>query len=268
MTDRKNWKLGLSIGRCTEETLNRAANCGIDVVEISGVGGEEYFDQWKNIPKWSADSGVEVRSLHLPFRAQDPVANLIDPDPAHWKSTVETYKRYMEGAANGALKIVVTHPSCSLFSDEDRPAVLELGIRNIGYMTDLARSFGLTLAVENMPRTLCRTSDEARKMLDAVPDLKFCFDTNHLYSQDHASYLHDVADRLITTHISDYDLKAEQHWLPLQGQINWRNLMTVYEEIGYDGPFLYETGRAFSQGRTWEEVRPNFEYLLSLSDVK
>ena len=267
MSNRKDWKLGLSIGRCTAEALNRAANCGIQTVEISGVGGEAFFDSWKKIPVWALESGVSVRSLHLPFRAKDPVANLIDPDPEHWASTVAVYERYMQGASEGEVRILVTHPSCSLFSEEERPSVLDFGIQRIGFMTDLAKKYGLILAVENMPRTLCRTSDEARKMLDAVPDLKFCFDTNHLYLQDHASYLRQVADRLITTHISDYDLKQEQHWLPMYGQINWRSLLSVYEEIGYDGPFLYETGRAFNLGFSWEDIRPNFNTLLSLTEV-
>ena len=34
MTDRKQWKSGLSIGRLSEESLDAAAKAGLDLVEI------------------------------------------------------------------------------------------------------------------------------------------------------------------------------------------------------------------------------------------
>ena len=93
------------------------------------------------------------------------------------------------------------------------------------------------------------------------PDLRVCFDVNHLLKEDHVTFVHKVAPYIVTTHISDYDFKDECHMLPMRGQINWRELQTVLELENYKGPFLYEGLRL---GYSMEDVRPNHEYLKNL----
>ena len=51
-----------------------------------------------------------------------------------------------------------------------------------------------------------------------------------------------MGDKIITTHISDYDFVDEKHWLPGEGKINWQELYKALLDIGYKGPWLYELG--------------------------
>ena len=44
--------------------------------------------------------------------------------------------------------------------------------------------------------------------------------------------------------MSDYDFKNERHWLPGEGDVNWKSLFDTLDEVGYRGPILYELSLA------------------------
>ena len=78
---------------------------------------------------------------------------------------------------------------------------------------------------------------------DSVSGLtSICFDTNHLFGEDTAEFVRKVGDKLITLHVSDYDFVNERHWLPGEGKIDWQSLLKALNEVGYQGPWLYEIG--------------------------
>lgn len=261
MTDRKLWKTGLSIGGLSEASLEHAANAGLQVVECCGIDRPE---NWKKVPEWVKNTGVDVWSYHLPFRwpKNPPVANPATTDPEEWKQTYEQDRAIIEACSGSGIKVMVIHPSLEPIRDEDRETQLCAAIDHLGILSDLCKKHGMTLAVENIPRTcLCNTADEVVRIMESNHDLRACFDVNHLLKEDHVSFVKKVGKYMITTHISDYDFKDEKHWFPMQGEINWRVLQTALEEADYNGPFLYET---MPMGHTWEDVRPNHEYLKNL----
>ncbi len=51
-----------------------------------------------------------------------------------------------------------------------------------------------------------------------------------------------LRDKIITTHISDYDFIDEKHWLPGEGKVDWEAMISKFEEIGYKGVWMYEVG--------------------------
>ena len=44
-------------------------------------------------------------------------------------------------------------------------------------------------------------------------------------------------------HLSDYDYIDERHWLPGEGKINWKELISGLESVNYNGPLMYEINR-------------------------
>ena len=56
-------------------------------------------------------------------------------------------------------------------------------------------------------------------------------------------YLRSLGGKIATVHISDYDFVNERHWLPLEGNIDWAELMKGLDDIGYNGAFMYEVPR-------------------------
>jgi len=261
MTDRGKWKTGLSIGKVSREALERAANAKIDLVEINGIENDDQT-KWRQIPSWSASSGVRVWSIHLPFRWTEPVADPATWDPEYWKQTFDQDRYLIEHAGEGGVKIAVIHPSLEPIPDHLRGSQMRACVTHLAEISELCKKHGMTLAVENLPRTcLGNCADEILHILKNCPDARVCFDVNHLLKEDHASFVEKLGRYIITTHISDYDFTDEKHWFPMDGKIDWKALQDVLEKADYDGPFLYETMPA---GHTWNDVRPNHEKLKTL----
>ncbi len=121
--------------------------------------------------------------------------------------------------------------------------MLETAGKTLSQLADIAEKNGAVVAVENLPRTcLGRDSYDIKKIISHDDRLKVCFDTNHLLSQKNIDFISDLGDKIITTHVSDYDLLNERHWLPGEGIIDWDEIVDALENAGYDGPILYEMG--------------------------
>lgn len=99
------------------------------------------------------------------------------------------------------------------------------------------------LAVEDLPRTCPgRDSGEILFLLQAHPALRVCFDTNHLLRESPQDFIRRAGDKIVTTHVSDYDFKDEKHWLPGEGDVDRYALADAPADAGYGGVWLYELG--------------------------
>ena len=262
MTDRKQWKTGLSIGRLSEESLQRAADAGLDLVEISCIKDDDPAN-WALVPEWEKKTGVKAWSCHLPFgwstgRWADPTADA----PEHWQETLDKDVPLIEGCGRAGIKYIVIHPSREPFKDEDREKYMNLAIERLKILSDICKKNGCVLCIEDLPRTcLGRDSDEMLRFMETNPDLRICFDVNHLLREGHVDFVKKVGKWMVTTHISDYDFTDEKHWFPMDGKIDWKELQAALEEVDYNGPFLYET---MPKEYTWADVKPNHEKLKNL----
>ncbi len=262
MTDRKMWKTGLSVGRLYETSLERAARAGLDLLEISCIQNDD-VTLWKKVPQWEQEAGVKVWSLHLPFWI--PGNGVVDPatwDEALWKKTYDIDADYINHCGEAGIRHIVIHPALEPTKPEERETRTLAAIEHLGVLSDLCKKNGCILCVEDLPRTcLGNTSDEMLRFMESNSDLRICFDVNHLLYENHGEFVRKVGKYIVTTHISDYDFADERHQFPMEGQINWRMLQSALELADYTGPFMYET---MPLGRTWEDVKPNHEYLKNL----
>ena len=256
MTDRKIWKTGLSFGIVTEEKLYRAAAAGLDLVETNGV---EDPSDWAKIPQWEKNTGVKVWSLHLPFKK---VPKPDAPCDDSWKEMAKVHQGLIEGCGVAGIRHMVIHPSGEPIPDIDRARHMQIALPRLSALSDVCKKNGTVLCIEDLPRTcLGRDSEEMLRIMEYNPDFRICFDVNHLLRGSHEDFVEKVGKYIVTTHISDYDFRDECHLIPMRGQINWRALQTALELADYKGPFLYE---GLGIGHTWEDVRPNHEYLKNL----
>ena len=261
MTDRKQWKTGLSIGRLSEESLQRAAAAGLDLVEISCIKDDDPAN-WELVPEWEKKTGVKAWSCHLPFRWKAPVADPATFNEEYWQQTLSLDVPLIEGCGRAGIKYIVIHPSLEPYKDEEREDRMRAAITHLGILSDICKKNGCVLCIEDLPRTcLGRDGDEMLRFMESNPDLRICFDVNHLLRDDHVEFVKKVGKYIVTTHISDYDFIDERHQFPMQGQINWRKLQAALELADYTGPFLYET---MPMGHTWADVKKNHNMLKDL----
>ncbi|MBQ9552823.1 MAG: sugar phosphate isomerase/epimerase [Clostridia bacterium] len=238
-------KLGLS--SCSkpfsEELFQNYAAAGIAAMEISYHRAETDALDFAQAKRWAQAHGVELWSLHLPFAP----FNIIDPSrPSLADKTVDYFIEVMR-RANGEAGITrfIVHPSAEPIPDSDRALRMETSQRSLDRLATFADTIGAVICVENLPRTcLGNSSDEMLTLLTANDSLRVCFDTNHLLGEDFAPFIEKLGDKIVTTHVSDYDFEDECHWLPGEGRLDWQRLYQTLLASGYDGVWLYELGFA------------------------
>ena len=242
-------------------------DAGVYSVEISLSPAQYPTLDWDTVAELIHKNGLVINSVHLPFSG---TVNIAHPDKAARGATMELDHAVMKAAAAHGTKIAVVHPSSEPIRDEDRALAMQHSRENLRILADWAEELGMTVAVEDLPRTcLGRNSDEMRELVSADDRLRVCFDTNHLLAEPIADCVRAIGDKIITLHVSDYDFIDERHLLPGELDIDWAEFMDLLDEIGYTGVFNYEvSGDAEnryirrSAALTPEDYRKNYDSLV------
>lgn len=267
MTDRKTWPLALSVGPSlmNDSSLEALSLAGIHQIELSSGQIDPFFSMLdfphKAVPicQMAERHDVSITSVHLPF------APFSEIDPASLDQSVRDHAvkiqtELLQAIGKAGIPLAIIHPSGEPYQEEERLERLKLAIDTIRRVYEAACRNGVTLCLENLPRTcLCRTSDEMQAFLDAIPGLQVVFDTNHSLQEDNVHYIHAVGSRIRSLHVSDYDFIDERHLLPGEGKNDWPRILAALEEAGYQGRFLYE----LKEGYSFEAVRNNYLGLMS-----
>lgn len=270
MSVRTSWPLAASCSAAKfgEELLSSLQKAEIHYMELSsGVIAPftdflDYKNNAKSVYVMAKTYDVTISSIHLPFCPPPQVdPTTADKDCRAYMLSLQS--GLIRAAADSGVEIAVIHPSSEPYREEERSERMKWAIDMIGSLTDVATNAGMVLALENLPRTcLCRTHDEMQAFLAAIPNLRVCFDTNHNLSEPNSEYIRAVGDKIATLHISDYDFVDERHWFPMDGKIDWKELLSVLEEVDYTGRFTYET---MPKGKTYADLANNYKTLMTLA---
>ncbi len=216
---------------------------GIKFMELTSGNSKDYQnypEMADEIYQTAAKYGVTIRSVHLPFSEFSQI------DPAHLdKSVRENFLKVqypiIEAAGKSGIKIAVVHPSGEPYKDETREERLKYAIESLSALCDYAEKKDVKIAIENLPRScLARDCKEIKKILDAIPNAFACFDTNHSLKDANTDIIKTMGEKIIATHVSDYDFVNERHLFPGDGKNDWEAIMSALEEVGYEGTWNYE----------------------------
>ena len=232
--------IGLSTcGKSINEDLFRAyAESGIACMELSHE--KRIIDNldYTEIASLSKKYGVRLWSLHLPFC---PFEELDVSNPEIADQTVRYYVELIKKAAAIGVDKFIVHPSGEPISPEDRKTRMDCAKEHLCTLAELAQKEDATICVEDLPRTcLGNCSAEINELISAHSALKVVFDTNHLLGEDISDFIRNVGNKIVSTHVSDYDYINERHWLCGEGDIDWQKLYSTLKDIGYNGAWLYE----------------------------
>lgn len=269
------WKLGLSaiaFGSLERAVFEGYASAGIQVMELSLPS--EMYDTipWQEVKRIASETGVEVRSIHLPFY---PFAcrDLASLDEQVRKGTVAVHKELLSRASEIGTHIATVHPSIAPLAPEQREEHMKRSRESLAELAEHAAKCGSTLAVENLSsnEALGNCIDDMRAILAVDDRLRLCFDVNRMLKHTHAEYIRALGSHIVNIHVSDFDFIAERHWLPYEGKIDWVELVTLLEEAGYEGPFLYEVpakNAIRSRPLTFADYRENYEACVNKRPAK
>ena len=231
-------EVGMSRSSMTKEVFYELKNANVKYIEISLSKENAEKMDFQEVKALADESGVKIWSYHLPFM---PFKEIDISHPSLAQKTVEYLKYFIENGAKIGIDKFVIHASGEPIAEDERKIRMETAKKSLKELCEFADKFGAIIVVENLPRTcLGRDSKDILELLSVDNRLKSCFDTNHLLKENSSEYIKAVGNKIVTTHVSDYDFKDERHWLPGEGKIDWQKLYTDLKSVGFDGTWLYE----------------------------
>jgi sugar phosphate isomerase/epimerase len=238
------WQAGLSCRDFSMARLRRLAEVGVHLIEALPVEAQQLppdqrSAKLREIAQTVQEAGIGVWSVHIPFGGSWDIS-IIDEEQravalANVRSMLEFCRLLRPRKA-------IIHPSAEPIADEQRPTRMRASRQSLRPLAAEFAAIGVQLAVENLPRTcMGNTSGDMLELVDGIPEIGICFDTNHLLKETHEQFLSRVAGRVVSMHCSDYDGVDERHWMPGEGIVPWMQVMGTLAKAGYAGPFLFET---------------------------
>jgi len=252
----------------TDTDFENYKNGGINLMELS-FSAERYSQiPWKDVQKRAEKYDMELWSFHLPFCPFEEL-NITSENKDIRDKAFRYHSELLKKAADIGIGVIVVHPSIEPYEESERKLRMEISKQYLSELAEVAECAGAVVAVENLPRTcLGRDSTDMLELLSADSRLRCCFDTNHLLSQPITEFIHAMGDKIITTHVSDFDFRNERHWLPGEGEINWKELILALRKVNYTGPLVYElelepSATINRRILTYHDFKKNHEVLLN-----
>ena len=247
-----NLPLGVSVSVKKEKWLSTFRENGISQIELLADTG---LESWaKSTVERISSLGLNLWSVHLPFGAGWDLSNL---DKGQREQTVENFKKWIELAGSWGAKVCVIHPSLEPIADEEREKKLAISRESLKELGATAKEQGVKLAVECLPRTCLGNTRQEIEYLTDSPALYVCCDVNHLFKETPQDFIRALGEKVVTTHMSDWDGIDERHWLPGEGINDWQKILAALDEVGYEGPFLFEVKNSEGAAlqKSWRKIQ-------------
>ena len=263
-------KLSISTGVIQQKfgdkkTLEMAAAAGFDAVDLDvqcyGKGilpniydmpEEEFRAYFTDLKQYADQLGIRFSQTH----------NLVDaftPDAAYNRRLALIAKRGIEATAILGTPYTVFHCISTFQWGYGVPdAVMhEQNQKMYEEFIPYAEKHGVNITLESFGRVTVggvkgfdHFADPV-KMLRELEDMPtknkaFCVDSGHAHAAasgeypDVAKHIRQFKDYIRILHLHDNNGQSDQHLLPGQGTINWKETFDALKEIGYDGYYNYE----------------------------
>ena len=273
----KRLKIGysISINAISAEKMAYAKAAGVDYIEVSmnpliaknmefKLSEPQIMDQVKQARKAAADAGIKIWSVHMPY-AKDIDLSLVNEEQR--QKVVALQQNVLKYCQILRPHIVLFHPSYYLGLNERRVRIKQL-VKSVESLNPSVKKIGAIMVIENMlgfdlladvkrERPLCRSVEETEQIMNLLPkDVYSAIDMNHIKNPE--KLILAMGKRLQTVHIADGTGKQENHYFPCsgQGQNNWVAILEALNEVGYTGPFMYE-----SAYKDVKDMKPCYESL-------
>ncbi|MGV3509509.1 MAG: TIM barrel protein [Sphingobacteriaceae bacterium] len=259
----KRLSIGYSTGisNITSEKMSYAKSVGIDYIETSINGyidqntltfklsDEEIIKRVERAKRIADEAGIKVWSIHMPF---GKTIDISLPDENDRKKVVALHKKVLQFSKILEPQIILFHPSWYLGLSEREvrknqmvKSAIELNkeVKRIGSAMVIENMLGPELKVDaKRERPLCRTVEETVEIMNRLPgNIYSAIDMNHIGNPE--KLIRAMGKRLKSVHIADGTGRQENHYLPCsgKGKNNWNEILTALNEVGYTGPFLFES---------------------------
>ncbi len=185
---------------------------------------------------------ITPASIHLPFGGIWEPSALSEEKR---KCAVACFRNMIEEHRELAGPNWTLHPSGEPALSEHPDRVKQV-CKSIEELLPLAQELNASINVEFLPRNcICNSVEEIQYIVNQFDpaNVGICFDVNHVMNRagELPEMIHELAPRIKSFHINDYDNVDETHWAAGIGCINWIPVMREIKAIPHDVLLIHET---------------------------
>lgn len=204
---------------------------GFDGVSLGWAGYADNPDESKHLnPEMARRKGLWIENIHTPFEA----ANKLWTETLDGEDYLKSQIRCVHDCKDHNIETMVLH----LAQGAILPDITPIGIRRINQLVETAERYNINLAFENM-----RDPKHIKYVVENIKSdkIKFCYDSGHHNCRTpNEDIISLFADKIAAVHLHDNDGINDQHHLPLDGHINWNEVMRKLKDVNYTGPISLE----------------------------
>ena len=192
------------------------------------------MEDFDNVMSLLNESEIICETLHAPY---DTINDMWCKDEEKGNAVLTRLKNAVDRCVKYEIPIVVVHVS----SGRPMPVITEEGIRRYQWLFEYAEERGIQIALENL-----RFFENLDYFFDNYDFPRFCWDNGHeVCFTPGADCLKKYKDRMIALHINDNrcDYDADDHIIPLEGNIDFDNVAKRLAQSGYDGTLMLEIAK-------------------------
>jgi len=224
--------IGSAAGK--QATLERSfeviKDAGFDGVEIPTVSEKGELAKMKAL---SASTGVEIHGIMNSGHWQFPLSS---PDASVRKQCKEGMVTSLENAAELGASVVLLVPAVvnEQVSYED---AMERSREGIEELLKTAEKLKVIIAVENVWNKFLLSPIEFAEYVDSFKSkyLKAYFDVGNILLYGYPEqWIRTLGERIVKVHLKDFRVNERSFVYLLQGNVNWKAVMTALKEVGYD----------------------------------
>ena len=226
-------------------------------VEIFCEIGSDYY--WDNLLPLLLRGREVPLSVHGPFQWLDLADSEKDFAPM-----LEAYIRAFKLCRKYGAKDCVCHPYDGGRPADDTPERLEAAkqcsLERILVLNEIAKQYGVTLLVENMPEKNGMLGQKAFIELFAPHnELNFLIDTGHakLLDWDMDYAFRTLGDRIKAYHVHDNFGDADSHMIVGTGKFDWDGFFKGFVEYTPNAAIVCE----YNTGYSMDEVMRSIEWI-------
>ena len=178
-------------------------------------------------------------SLHTPISD----ANIASLSDRMRESSVLEMIANVELASALGIGTITVHPGLESMSVPGmKEKSMENAKRSLRILDRTATEYGVTLAIENMPRfppMLGKTAEELKELIDGT-GLSICFDVGHAHTNNQIEeMISTFKDRMANIHVHDNNGESDEHLTVGDGTVDFPGTMKSLG--GYEGKYVIES---------------------------
>ena len=251
-----------------EESVEILGKMGVKLIEVFLNTFSEYDAAYvKALKERVDDYGIKVHSVHPHGVQFEP--QLFSLYKRSQQDAQDIFRRVQEAAALLEADMTVFHGCIALKKNLKKPNMARAG-GIVDGLAEIARSFGVKLAYENVHWCWYRYPGFAKELLQNVKsdNLYFTLDVKQAMQSGYGfeKYIEDMSGRICNLHICDYVDKEGLGYttIPPKGELDAALLKKNLQNSGYTGPAILEVYRDnFSDMAEFEEAYARFQQLFA-----